>query len=190
VIEMLPLALPVDVGANVAVKDALWPALMLVGIGNPLMLNPVPLALAAEIVRVALPVLFRVMVWGALAFTATFPKLTLPGVMESCGCVAVPVPVSAIVIGEPGALLVIEMLPVKLPAEAGANFAVREVFCPAFRVIGVDIPVMLNPVPDALAEEMVTLAVPEFVSVTATDAVAPVSTLPKGTLVGLAESCP
>ena len=189
-IEMLPLALPVDVGANVAVKDALWPALMLVGIGNPLMLNPVPLALAAEIVRVALPVLFSVMVCGVLVVTATFPKLTFPGVMVSCGCVAVPVPVSAIVIGEPGALLVIEMLPVKLPAEAGANFAVREVFCPAFRVIGVDIPVMLNPVPDALAEEMVTLAVPEFVSVTATDAVAPVSTLPKGTLVGLAESCP
>ena len=51
-------------------------------------------------------------------------------------------------------------------------------------------PVMLNPVPDAPAAEMVTLAVPVFVSVTGTDPLAPVSTLPKGTLVGLAESCP
>jgi hypothetical protein len=188
VIEMLPVVLPVAVGANVAVKEPLPPAAIL--LGTPLMLKPVPLALAAEIVSVALPVLFRVMVCAALELTATLPKLTLAGVMVNCGCDAVPVPVSAITIREPGALLVMVILPVKLPAVVGANFAVKEVFCPGFRVTGVVNPVMLNPAPDAVAAEIVTLAVPEFVSVTDTEALAPVSTLPKGMLDGLAESWP
>ena len=86
VIEMLPLAAPAVVGANDAVKEALWPALMFVGIASPLMLNPLPLALAAEIVRVAFPVFVRVMVCGELVeLTCTLPKFTLPGLIESCG---------------------------------------------------------------------------------------------------------
>jgi hypothetical protein len=40
----------------------------------------------------------------------------------------VPVPLRAIAIGEPGALLVMEMLPFALPAVVGANLAVTEVF--------------------------------------------------------------
>ena len=72
-------------------------------------------------------------------------------------------PLSGIVSSEPGALLVMETLPVKLLAEAGAKLTVKEVFCPALRVVGKDKPVMLNPVPEALAAEIVTLAVPEFV---------------------------
>jgi hypothetical protein len=75
------------------------------------------------------------------------------------------VPLSAIVSGEPGALLVIEMLPEVLPVAAGANLAVNEVFEPALIVTGVVRPDMLKPVPDADAAEIVMLAVPEFVSV-------------------------
>lgn len=44
--EMLPEALPVVVGANVAVKLALVPALIVSGMLKPLMLKPVPDALA------------------------------------------------------------------------------------------------------------------------------------------------
>src|SRR3989442_6026140 len=51
-------------------------------------------------------------------------------------------------------------------------------------------PLMVNPVPEALAAEMVTLAVPEFVNVTVCDPLLPTSTLPKLTLAGLGVSCP
>ena len=51
--------------------------------------------------------------------TWTLPKLTLVGVAVSVACV--PVPLNTIVAGEPGALLVMEMLPLALPAVVGAN---------------------------------------------------------------------
>jgi len=57
-------------------------------------------------------------------------------------------------------------------------------------VSGVANPVMLKPVPEAEAAEMVTLAVPEFVSVTDCEPLVPTGTLPKFTLVGFAESPP
>jgi len=76
-----------------------------------------------------------------------------------------PVPDNPIASGEPGALLVIETLPLALPVVVGVNLAVNEVFAPALIVTGTVIPLMLKPVPDALAAEIVTLAVPEFVSV-------------------------
>ena len=77
------------------------------------------------------------------------PKAALDGVAAICGCV--PVPVSAIASGEFGALLTIEMLPVALPAVAGANRAVKVAICPALIVKGVAIPLMLKPAPDAVA---------------------------------------
>lgn len=63
-------------------------------------------------------------------------------------------------------MLVIETLPLALPATVGVNVAVNEVFAPALIVAGRVSPLMLNPVPLALAAVMVTLAVPVFVSVT------------------------
>ena len=44
--EMLPVALPVAVGANVAEKVAVWPAVRVRGKERPLRLNPVPVKLA------------------------------------------------------------------------------------------------------------------------------------------------
>jgi hypothetical protein len=95
------------------------------------------------------------------------------------------VPLSAIVKGELGALLTIEMLPVGLPAEVGANCAVNEVLRPAPSVSGVASPLMLKPVPDAVACEIMTLADPEFVSVIVCDPLLPTATEPKLTLPGL-----
>jgi hypothetical protein len=102
----------------------------------------------------------------------------------------VPLPLRAIVSAEFGALLVIEMLPVVLPTTEGENCAVNVVFCPALTVNGVDKPLILKPVPVTLAAEIVTLAVPEFVSVTICDPLLPTTTLPKLTLAGLAVSAP
>lgn len=59
-----------------------------------------------------------------------------------------------------------ETLPLALPAAVGVNVAVNEVFAPALIVAGRVSPLIVNPVPVAVAAVMVTLAVPEFVSVT------------------------
>jgi hypothetical protein len=56
----LPLAAPLAVGEKSTVKDLLWPAVSVKGKDRPLRLNPVPLAVAAEIVRLEPPVLVSV----------------------------------------------------------------------------------------------------------------------------------
>ena len=60
VMLMLPLAAPLAVGLKSTVKDVLWPAVNVIGRVSPLKLNPVPLAVAAEIVRLVPPVLVSV----------------------------------------------------------------------------------------------------------------------------------
>lgn len=96
-----------------------------------------------------------------------------------------PVPVSGIVAGEPGALLVIEMLPEALPAVVGANCAVNVVLPPALMVAGIASPEMLKPAPDALATVIVSEPVPGFESVIVCDELPPTLTLPNATLTGL-----
>ena len=56
----LPLAAPLVVGEKSTVNDVLWPAVKVKGKDRPLKLNPVPLAVAAEIVRLVPPVLVSV----------------------------------------------------------------------------------------------------------------------------------
>jgi len=189
-IEMLPVAAPAEVGANIAENEALLPALIVIGMLAPLMLNPLPEGDALVTVNVPVPAFVSVTVCAPLLPTETLPKATLAGLIVSCGCVAVPEPDRAIESGEPGALLTTEMLPLALPAVVGENFAVNDVLCPAFSVIGAARPVMLNPVPDALPDEIATLAVPEFVRVTLTDPLAPTSMPPKLMLPGFAVRLP
>jgi hypothetical protein len=82
------------------------------------------------------------------------------------------------------------MLPVALPATEGENCAVNVVFCPPLTVSGVDKPLIQKPVPVTLAAEIVTLAVPESVSVIVCDLLLRTRTFPKLTLAGLAASTP
>lgn len=183
-----PVTAPAVVGANTALNVVEPPAAMFNGAVIPVVLKPFPVVVTAEIVSVAVPPLVKWIVWELLVLVTTLPNAALLGVAESCGCVAVPV--REIVRGDPGALLTIEMLPVALPAVVGANFAVSVVVRPAPRVCGVVIPLMLNPAPDALACEMVRLAVPEFVNVISCEPLLPTPTEPKLTLAGFAPSCP
>jgi len=68
----------------------------------------------------------RVIVVGVLLPpTATLPKSTLAGFALSAP--SVPVPLNAIVRGEPGALLVIDTLPLALVAVVGAKVTVKVV---------------------------------------------------------------
>jgi hypothetical protein len=62
VILTLPLAATFAFGEKSTLKDALWPAVNVKGKDSPLKLNPVPLAVAAEIVRLVPPELVRVSV--------------------------------------------------------------------------------------------------------------------------------
>jgi hypothetical protein len=165
--EMVPETLVrTEAGVKVALKLVLCPALSVKGKANkPLVPKPAPDGLTAVMVRAALPVLLSVTLCEPELPTATLPKLTLAGLMVNCGCACVPAPLKEIVRGEPGASLAIEILPVTFPADAGANFAVNEVFCPGFSVNGVDAPLKLKPVPATMTPEIVVLAVPEFVKV-------------------------
>ena len=75
----------------------------------------------------AFPELVRVIFCEELLPTLMLPKLTAVGLMLNSGCVGVcgcvPVPLKAIAMGEPGALLAIEMLPLAPPAEGGVKVA-------------------------------------------------------------------
>jgi hypothetical protein len=93
------------------------------------MVKPVPVTFAWLIVALADPLLDKLTDADPLVPTATFPKLTDGGVLAKPACV--PAPVNAIVIGEFGALLTIEMLPVAFPTEVGKNRAVKLKLWPA-----------------------------------------------------------
>ena len=95
------------------------------------------------------------------------------------------VPLTGIASGEVAALLEIETLPLALPEAVGAKTTLNVVLPPAAIVIGVDIPLTLKPLPEAEIEETLRLAVPVFITITDSDELAPVATLPKETLVGV-----
>lgn len=92
------------------------------------------------------------------------------------------------VVGELGALLTTEMLPVTLPAAAGANLALRVVLWPTAKVTGRVSPLTLKTAPVTLAWEMVRLALPKLVKVTICELLLPTVTFPKLMLVGFAPS--
>lgn len=91
-------------------------------------MNPAPVALAPEIVTFADPVLERLTEADPLLPTTTLPKLTAEGVLANPGCV--PAPVNAIDIGEFGASLEIEILPLAFPTDVGENFVMKLILWP------------------------------------------------------------
>jgi hypothetical protein len=92
------------------------------------------------------------------------------------------VPDSATEAGEPAALLAIEIDPVALPAAVGVNTALNDALAPAATVIGKLVPLTLNPLPLAVADVTVSVALPEFVNDTICVPVLFTFTLPKLTL--------
>jgi hypothetical protein len=59
---MLPLAAPLAIGLKSTVNDVLWPAANVKGNVSPLKLNPPPMGVAAEMVRLEPPELVSVSV--------------------------------------------------------------------------------------------------------------------------------
>jgi hypothetical protein len=80
---MLPLARTADCGANTALKVTLAPGLSTSGTFSPLMLNPVPVVVACEIVTRDPPVLVSESVKVRLLPTWVLPNARLAGVTES-----------------------------------------------------------------------------------------------------------
>jgi hypothetical protein len=79
-----PVAEPAARGANTKLNVALEPAATFAGIVRPLMLNPVPVTVALEIVASAVPLLSSAIVCELLDPVATFVKLALLGLAASC----------------------------------------------------------------------------------------------------------
>jgi hypothetical protein len=90
------------------------------------------------------------------------------------------------VAGEFVALLATTRLPVTLPADVGSKLAFKVAVCPGARTVPENKPLALKPVPEVLTLEIVTLELPEFVTVTAIVPPESTSTLPKLRLIGLA----
>ena len=79
VMVMLPLATPPAVGANRAVNVVLCPAFNVIGTASPLRLKPLPVAVAAEMVRADPPELVSVPESDFELPVCTLPKLKLEG---------------------------------------------------------------------------------------------------------------
>ena len=185
----LPLAAPLVVGEKSTVNDLLWPAVKVKGKDRPLKLNPLPLAVAAEIVRLEPPELVNVSDKLALLPTWTLPNARLVGLAVSVPCVT-PVPESAMLKLGFEAFEVMLTLPLAAPLVVGEKSTVNDLLWPAVKVKGKDRPLKLNPLPLAVAAEIVRLEPPELVNVSDKLALLPTWTLPNARLVGLAVSVP
>jgi hypothetical protein len=189
VILMLPLTAPLAFGEKSAVNEVLWPAVSVTGNVSPLKLNPLPLAVAAEIVRLVPPEFVSVPLKDFDVPTCMFPKLRLEGFETSCPA-AIPIPESAT---ESVGLFALELMvsvPLAAPVADGVKIALKLVLCPPLSVTGRLGPVKLNPLPLAVALETVTVVPPVFVTVTGTVCLVLTVTLPKFTLLGLAVNAP
>jgi hypothetical protein len=79
-----PVACPGAFGANTTLNVAYFPAAKVAGVVSPVMLKPVPVTVALEIVASAVPLLSTVIVCELLEPVATFAKRALLGLAESC----------------------------------------------------------------------------------------------------------
>ena len=94
----------------------------------------------------------------------TFPKPKLFELRLRVSVVATPVPVSATIAGEPGALLVMVRLPLAPAADVGENFALKVLAFPGLNVSGRVNPLVLNALPVTLTCETVNAVVPVLLS--------------------------
>jgi hypothetical protein len=160
---MEPVTVLVELGVKIALNDMLAPAAIVVVVERPVMLKAgPPVTLTCENVSMALPVFFSVILWEWFVPITTLPKAADAGFAEPTAWT--PVPVRAIDAGEPGALLVIEMLPFALPVTVGVKVALKVTLAPAAIVWPAVRPFIPKPVPEALAAEIVISEVPVFVS--------------------------
>jgi hypothetical protein len=150
---------------------------------NPLIEKTAPVTFACVMVTDDPPVLVSVSDKLVLLPTWTLPNARVVGFAASAPGVT-PVPESGMLkVGfEPFEVML--TLPLAAPLAVGLKSTVNEVLWPAVNVKGKDRPFRLNPLPVAVAAEIVRLDPPELVRVPASDFEVPIWMLPKLKLVG------
>jgi hypothetical protein len=185
---MLPVAAPLAVGANCALKDRLCPPVNVVGKDSPEIPKPVPATVARLMVTLEFPLFVSFTLCVPVCPTITLPNVKADGAIVKPACV--PVPVIEIASGELEASLKIVRLPFIAPADIGANCSCIVLLWPTPIVPAGFPPTTVMPAPVKAAEAIVTVPRPVLATVRLCVAVVPTATLPKLTLVTLGESIP
>lgn len=108
----------------------------------------------------AFPVLVSVTLCCAELPVVTLPKLRLLVLCEIVEVAATPVPDKDNAVGDVGALLTSETLPVALPADCGANCTLNTLLAPGLIESGNATELVVNPLPVTLNCEIVKTALP------------------------------
>jgi hypothetical protein len=191
VVELLAIvivapAAPDVVGVNATLSAADWLGVRTVPALTPLVLKTPVAPLIREMVMFELPLFVSVVLSELLLPTFTLPKLSVVGLALRTEVAVVPVPLRLIAVGDPGTFVLNEMLPVTLPAEAGAKTALKVMLLFGVSVCAVN-PVTLKPVPVAVSDETTKFTVPVFLMVIVCELFVPSATLPKLTLDGVTD---
>jgi hypothetical protein len=182
---IVPALLPTALGLKITLNDMLCPALTVIGVSDPVKLNPAPLSLICAMVTLEFPEFVKVTLCVAEDPVFTFPKAMLVVLKASACIAATPVPLSAIAAGEVGALLTTLILPVAAPAAAGLNCTLKLPVWPDISVIGSANLPMLNPRPVTLTWLTDSVPVPVFCNWIVCEAGEPTVTFPKLALDGV-----
>lgn len=118
------------------------------------------------------------------------PKLSDAGLAPSVPTAFVPTPETGTVSVASDALEASVRFPFEVPEVEGANCTLKLALCPTARVAGALMPVRVYPAPLMLAREILTLALPLFVTVPLMVWVFPTVTFPKLRLARLDASVP
>ena len=146
---------------------------------TPLAVNPALELATLEIVTLEFPALVKETVWTPLAPIDTLPKFKLGVPLSSSDVAAMPVPLTDTLVGEFAASLVMDTAPETAAADFGENITLSVDWLPAPITTGNDIPVIVNPVADALACVTVKLDPPVLDMVTDWETVPFTATDPK-----------
>ena len=119
-----------------------------------------PFTTICEICTLELPVLVIVSLCVEDDPVFTLPKLAVVVLKESVSVAAMPVPLKPTTLGEPEALLTIEMLPLAEPVAEGSNCTLKVLDCPGLIESGKVRPLVLKPFPVTLAWVIVNVALP------------------------------
>jgi hypothetical protein len=190
VTDSVPVAEPVAVGINAKLTGRLELGLIVAGSVTPLYANgpdteiPLTVTLAELLLLVSVTVCLLLVVP-----TVSLPKLTEVGLTVSCPAWGAPVPLRAIAVGEVGALLTNDKLPVTLPDAVGAKLTVMVPDPPAATRMGRETPKVPNPEPVMFMAVMERAALPALEIVNDCFPVLPTLTLPNARLLGSTEIC-
>jgi hypothetical protein len=136
-------------------------------------------------VTLEFPVLVMVTPCVAEEPSFTLPKAMLFVLNVRSSVAATPVPLKLITVGEPGALLTNEILPVTEPAADGWKTALNVLDFPAFTDNGRLSPLVLKPEPLTFACVIVSTPFPGLLTWNVWEFDEPTVTLPKFALVGV-----